>query len=117
MDAANITDGDIETACITGNKVMGGGFQYALFEWDLGGFYDILAGGFGIASVTAGTAYVYVYFYDGSNWHRTINVNWGNNPPMLTVLSKASKVRLALTSSAACTLTPNVREFHAWRLK
>lgn len=117
-DAADITDGDISTLCATGNKVDAAAWDEAVFEWDLGAFYDVLIGGVGGGTVAAGTLYAYGYGYDGSAWvyindyiGKGVSVK-GYYPGLL----RCSKVRLALCSSAIATITPNIREFHVWRL-
>ena len=117
-DAADITDGDISTFCTTGNKITDGAYQYAYFEWDLGAFYNVLVGGVGNATATAGEPRIYLFFWNGSAWlnatntlHTTAYVrHWSNYSGM------CSKIRLGVTSSAAATIAPNIREFYVWRL-
>ena len=118
-DGANITDGDITTFCTTGNKVAGGGWQYGIFEWDLGAFYNIIVSGVGEICVTAGTACGYIFIWDGAAWitcasTTILGANLRNFSPYI---GKGSKIRLCIGSGLAATITPNIREFHAWRLK
>lgn len=117
-DAADITDGDINTFCTTGNKVAAGGWQYAYLIWDLGAFYNILCTGVGGLNVTAGNRVSFISFWDGSAWV-TSNAYAANNPVVAFSVSGgvASQVRLGIASSAAATITPNIREFNVWRLK
>lgn len=117
-DAADITDGDISTFCTTGNKVSSGGYQYAYFEWDLGAFYNVLCGGGGHATVSAGVPAIYLYFWNGASWLISNgHVCASSTIKEFTVYSaNCSKVRLGITSTVAATITPNIRNFHLWRL-
>ena len=116
-DAAHITDGVISTFCTTGNKIAGGGWQYAYFEWDLGEFYDVLVGGVGVAAASAGTAQIVLKFWDGSAWVAGAAVAVGATMrPIAVHQVNCSKVRLSIASDAAATITPNIRGFHVWRL-
>ena len=117
-DGGDITDGDITTFCTTGNKVAGAGWQYAYFEWDLGAFYTVLCTGVGNISVSAGGPNIYTKFWDGSAWITSTRPlqEFGSNRVFLPFGCECSKIRLGVTSDAAATITPNIREFHAWRL-
>lgn len=117
-DAADITDGDITTYCTTGDKVAAGGYQDAVFEWDLGAFYNVLVTGVGAVAATAGTPAATASFYDGAAW-RTGEASLVYNTGMTTFTmhgAMASKVRLEIFSNAAATITPNIREFNVWRI-
>ena len=118
-DGANITDGDITTFCNTGNKVTGGGWQYAYFEWDLGAFYNILCTGVGNSTATAGSPYTYLTFWNGVDWDITstneIGRDWLRTYIPHSIVT--SKIRLGITSTEAATITPNVRDFYVWRLE
>lgn len=116
-DAADITDGDIATFCTTGNKVTAGGYQYAYFEWDLGGFEHVILGGLMRASVTAGTVVVYSFFWNGSAWiqgcrHSSSSTFYHAAP----CEALCSKVRVGISSTVAATVTPNIREVNCWRV-
>lgn len=115
-DGADITDGDISTFCTTGNKVTGGGYQYAYFEWDLGAFYNVMCTGFGGCTST-GSGYVFYKLWDGAAWQSSSGrVSSGSAEGFVAIGFRCSKVRLSLTSSAAATNSPNIREFNVWRL-
>lgn len=117
-DHADITDGDISTFCTTGNKVTGAGWQYAYFEWDLGAFYNVLCGGVGASTATAGSKEIYVLLWDGAAWVTCkYNVATGTTvKSFATFTGRCSKVRLGITGDAAATITPNIREFNVWRM-
>lgn len=116
-DAADITDGDIATICTTGS-VAAAAWAYAYIEYDLGSFYDVICTLFGNVAVTAGTGYLNVEHFDGSNWFAPSTVASLGNSAHAGIVSgsKCSKVRLTLTSSNISTNTPNIREFSVWRL-
>lgn len=117
-DSNNITDNNISTFCTTGNKVAPGGYQEAFFEWDLGSFYNVLLTGAGSMAATAGTPYIWIYFYNGTNWYNPLRVSLGSSfRHFSTVGGKCSKVRIGISSSVAATLTPNIREFNVWKLQ
>ena len=118
-DAAKITDGDETTFCTTGNKVAAGGYQHGIFEWDLGGMYNILPQCVGTAEATGGTPVIYIYCWDGSAWIiSTNNLTAGSTPRLCnTYPCRGSKIRLTVASTAAATITPNIREFCVWRLQ
>ena len=116
-DEADITDDDISTACTTGNKVAGSGYQYGIFEWAIGSIQNILCTGFGNTIASAGTARMIITAYNGTDW----NVIY---PSVATAAESAiicgimaSAIRLNLYSTAAATITPNIREFAIWGLK
>ncbi len=117
-DAADITDGDISTFCTTGNKVAGGSWQYAYFEWDLGAFYSVVVGGVGAGSATVGTPKLYVEFWNGASWIRSHQLLTDGSAVRVSGVRAAlcSKVRFGIASDAAATITPNIREFNIWRL-
>ena len=117
-DASDITDGDISTFCTTGNKVTDGAWQYAYFEWDLGTFYNVACTLTGCAAATAGVARGFIWFCNGSDWVKNVDAiiyDEGVKTSCM-VSSRASKIRLGISASVAATVTPNIREFHAWRL-
>ena len=117
-DASNITDGDVSTFCTTGNKICGGGYQYGVFEWDLGSMHNVFCTGVGTSTTTAGTPYAFVYFWDGSGWINSKESVGHSSMRAYTLYgSTCSKIRLGITSTTAATITPNIREFHAWRLQ
>ena len=118
-DGADITDGDISTFCTTGDKVAGAGWAYAYFEWDLGALYDVICTGVGYAAVTAGDSFMFMYIWDGSAWIQSSSplVSYTSSVcAMMNSGGRGSKIRMGLASSAAATITPNIREFHVWRL-
>jgi hypothetical protein len=119
-DAANITDGDPTTHCTTGSKVSGSGYSYAHFEWDLGGVYDVLPTGAGGAYSTGTDPQLTLYAYDGSQWGFATSPVAGFTSGTIyhfpVISFRCSKMRLAMTCSSAGTTTPNIREFHLWRL-
>lgn len=117
-DAGNITDGNIATFCTTGNDVRGGAWQYAYMEWDLGGFYNVLIGGVGASTATAGSAEIYIFMWNGAAWvDGRYNISSSTTPKVFQpYFGKCSKIRIGFTGSAAATMTPNIREFNAWRL-
>ena len=117
-DAADITDGDITTFCTTGNNVIAGGWDYAYFEWDLGAIYNVICSGVLANSVTAGSGRCFLSFWDGANWRTGTNdfVYGANIAHGFVTGGMCSKIRLGITSDAAATVTPNIREFHVWRL-
>ena len=116
-DGADITDNDVSTSCTTGNNVIAGGYVMCFFEWDLGAMYQVLVSVLGIAIATAGTPRLRAYFYDGTDWNRVYNDLTNAAYPGGTVAgSHCSKVRLGCTSSVAATVTPDVTDFHVWRL-
>lgn len=116
-DTADITDGDISTFCTTGNKVAGGGYQYGYMEWDLGAFYHILVAGLMRASVTAGTVALYVFFWNGSAWIQGCRMSSSSTFYHIAPCEGlCSKVRLGFASTAAATISPNVRECNVWRI-
>lgn len=118
-NAENITDGDSTTVCNTGNKVQGGGYQFAYFEWQLGAEYDILTGGQGYLTLDAGSLHVFIFFYNNGAWHRVGEevTTYGASAPFVAFAGRASAVRLAITSSMAATIVPSITEFNVWRLK
>lgn len=117
-DPADITDGNPTTFCTTGDKNIDPAWQYAYFEWDLGGFYEVIVGGVGAVAATVGTPYAYAHYYNGSSWISSADALASSTIQVTrTFLGNCSKVRIALTSSAVGTITPNIREFHVWRLK
>lgn len=118
-DQGEITDNDITTICTTGNKVAGGGYQYGYFEWDLGGLYNLLIGGVGGAGVTFGTSLIVLQIWNGAVWVSSTSFLAKNTGVvnMLSAVTSGSKVRIGLGSSVAATITPNIREFHVWRLE
>lgn len=118
-DAADITDGDISTFCTTGNKITVGAWQFGYFEWDLGAFYNVLLSGVGGMTTDAGSPVTNASIWDGTAW-----IDPSGNLSGLAAVKNyinytgfGSKVRMGITSSAAATITPNIREFHAWRLQ
>jgi len=117
-DGADITDGDISTFCTTGNKVIGAGWQYAYFEWDLGALYNVICTGAGNSAADAGTPRCFLSFYDGANWILSSDdfVFGATFRHGFALGGMCSKVRVAITSDAAATITPNIREFNVWRL-
>ena len=115
-DSADITDGDPATFCTAGNKVCGAGYQYAWFVWDLGAFYDVYCSVVGNCVTTAGTGYMGIRFWDGSAWVNSYSSISYNTAHAASCGAHCSKVALAIYSSAAATITPNIREFSAWRL-
>lgn len=117
-DGVNITDNDISTFCTTGNKVTGGGWITANIEWNLNNFYNVIATFVGHVDVTGGTGYIFVEFWDGTGWIQgNSSVVSGANILYGAIFGgKCSKVRIVLTSSAASTNTPNIREFQVWRI-
>ena len=116
-DGANITDGNIATICTTGNKVCGGAWQYAYFEWDLGDFYNVFISGVGGSTTTAGNLYTYIRFWDGGAWRSPTERTAGGLLNIYEVSGcLCSKVRIGIGASAAATITPNIREFHVWRI-
>lgn len=117
-DGADITDGNISTFCTTGNKVTGAGGEYAYFEWDLGSFYTIMCTGVGASTATVGVPAAYLYQWDGSAWVESkfaLN-NSATIKSYYMFSGRCSKVRVGITSDAAATITPNIREFNVWRL-
>ncbi len=117
-DAADITDGDITTFCTTGSKVAAGGYDFAYFEWNLGAFYNVMVGGVLNAVADAGTAKTYVAFWNGSAWIQNSGnfVSGATLRSSVTFTGHCSKVHVLVGSSAGATTTPNIREFHVWRL-
>jgi len=117
-DGEKITDGDISTYCTTGYKVAGSAWEYAYFEWDLGGFYNFMCTFVGCGFSSAGTINFYLFLWDGANWIRTASTISSSSWPYAGLVGGGvgSKVRLGITPDVAATITPNVREFHAWRL-
>ncbi len=118
-DGADITDGNISTICTTGNKVAGSGWQSAIFEWDLGATYNVFVTAVGGIGVTAGNPRSNLWLYDGSSWIAATGdvFAWSGDLKVGTVYGGVcSKVRLGITSDAAATITPNIRECHVWRL-
>ena len=116
-DGANITDGDINTFCNTGNKTTGGGWQWAYIEFDLGAFYNILTTGYGAVTTNAGSSYLYIALYNGVSYHNMIQHATGSAiKPMLSIGGITSKIRLGFTTNVAAIYSPNIREFHVWRL-
>jgi len=117
-DAANITDGDISTSCTTAEKIAGAGYQYAYMDWDLGGLYDVLCGAVVAVGVTAGTGKCRLFLWDGANWIEAASTSSENALSRISpsFSGRASKVRLGFYCNIAATITPNIRELHAWRL-
>jgi len=117
-DAADITDGDITTFCTTGNKICTGGWQFAYLEWDLGALYNVSCSGVLAIIVSASTGRCFLNFWNGSAWLDT-REDWMNGSTVkhcVCVGGLCSKVRLGIMSDAAATISPNIREFHVWRL-
>lgn len=116
-DASDITDGSLTTFCTTGSKTLTGGWQYANFFFDLGAVYNVVASGVVGASATAGTVYYRVGLYNGAAYINSgSEVLTGTLAPAFSYQGMASKIMISFTSTGACDLTPNFREFHAWRL-
>ena len=117
-DGADITDGDPTTICTTGNKVAGSAYQWSYFEWDLGGFYNVLTQLVGASNADAGVSFLHIEGWDGSAWIRTYsNLNGYNGLQIIVSTAfRCSKVRLMLGSNAAATISPNIREFCLWRI-
>jgi hypothetical protein len=117
-DAADIIDGDISTICTTGNKVAAGGYQYAFFEWDIGSFKNVLVTGVGGVGATAGSKLITFQSWNGTAWISSTDFicNTSSVVNFYVMGSYGSKFRIGLGASAAATITPNIREFHVWRL-
>ena len=118
-DGSDITDGNISTFCTTGNKIAGGAWQYAYFEWDLGAFYSVVVGGVGAGGATAGTPKLYAEFWNGTSWIRSHQLLTDGSAVRVfgARVAFCSKVRFGIASDAPATITPNIREFNVWRLK
>lgn len=116
-DAEDITDGDILTLCTTGSKAAAA-WEHAYIEYDLGAFYNVLCTCYGNVVPDAGTGYLYMQVYDGTDWvsPATANVVGNAAHPGLVIGARCSKVRLAFTASAISNNAPNIREFSVWRL-
>jgi hypothetical protein len=117
-DGADITDGDLTTICNTGSKTLTAGYQYGVFEWTFPECY-VITGGIGSSNADAGTERTYILMYDGTDWTRNslyTNNYSGNKQPMMACSGLCSGVRLALTSTAPCTMTPDIRNFNVWKV-
>ena len=117
-DANHLTDGDITTHCETGNKVITAGWQKAYITWTFDKMYDVLLTGVGKISSTAPSGFLFPYFFDGTNWVVGFShVLTGETEKVMAIYGgKCSKIRFGVTGSAAGTITPSIRELHAWRV-
>jgi len=116
-DGADITDGDISTFCTTGTTAASA-YQYVYIDYDLGSFYDVFCTGVCGFGSSAGDPRMYLSFWDGAAWIRSSEyVQFGTSVRSLTQYgAMCSKVRLGIASDQISTLTPNIREFHVWRM-
>lgn len=115
-DGANITDGDVTTACTTGSKVCGGAWQYAYIEWDLGAHTKFLVTGYGGSTATAGIPYIYPYVrYDGT-WRQVCYYLSERQDRPFYGGGEGDRLRLGVTSSEASTIAPDVHGLQIWKV-
>lgn len=121
-DGNLITDGDPETTCETGEKILTAGLQYAYFEWDLGGRYCVLCGGYGsVVDNASGTWHLQVLSKINGAWRwgatdLAYSGTSGNSKIFATKMCMAEKIRVGVTFSAAATISPKLSQFHIWRI-